>query len=509
MTTRPPLRIRRWSKQTATPRVRLQLESLEDRTLLAGFAMPSARALPFSNRMQPFGSDGPVGYTPAQVRQAYGMDQILLPGDVLGDGTGTTIALVSAYDNPNIFNDLHEFNLQFGLPDPPAFIKVNQRGGTQLPRTDPQGAWAGETALDVEWAHALAPQANILLVETDDDSFTNLFAGVAYAAAQPGVVVVSMSFGSPEFPTEATFDSTFTTPTGHAGVTFVAASGDSGAPPNYPAISPYVVAVGGTTLRLGGPRTSLSESGWNGSGGGISQYEPQPAYQKGVVTQSTTRRTNPDVAYDADPNTGFAVYDSFNNGSLTPWSRIGGTSAAAPQWAALLAIANQGRALAGLGSLDGSNDTLPALYQLAAEDYRDITSGSSSNGQPVYSAQPGYDLVTGRGTPIAYKMVGDLVESGINFIITGTPADAPASLPPRAVALLHATNDEALADSWLTISPASKIAEQGLPENTVLSILHPQSSILAQWASICALRSTRLDLLPSFLDPLFSDLEHL
>src|SRR5262249_38291167 len=146
--------------------------------------------------------------------------------------------------------------------------------------------------------------------------------------------------------------SVFTTPAGHQGVTFIASSGDYGAPVSYPAISPNVLAVGGTTLNLSG-NTWSSETGWSGSGGGLSSVETQPAYQKGIVTQSTTQRTSPDVAYDANPNTGFPVYNSYSNSASAPWAQFGGTSAGAPQWSALLAIADQGRALNGLGTLDG------------------------------------------------------------------------------------------------------------------------------------------------------------
>src|SRR5262249_55210321 len=162
---------------------------------------------------------------------------------------------------------------------------------------------------------------------------------------------------------------------GHAGVTFVASSGDAGAPDSYPAASPNVLAVGGTTLSLSSSGTILSESGWSGSGGGISSGEAQPSYQKGVVTPTSTPRANPDVAYDAAPNTGFSVYDTYNNSVSAPWSQFGGTSDAAPQWAALIAIADQGRALAGLAALDGPGQTLPRLYSVPASDFHDITSG--------------------------------------------------------------------------------------------------------------------------------------
>ena len=327
---------------------------------------------------------------------------------------------MDAFDDPNIANDLQQFDAQFGLPNP-NFTKVNQSGGSLLPA--PNSGWVSEIALDVEWSHAIAPGANILLVEANDNTIGNLLAAVKYAAQQPGVVAVSMSWGGGEGINETTFDSTFLTPSGHSGVTFVASSGDSGAPPSYPAVSPNVLAVGGTTLNLDNQGNYLSESGWSGSGGGISAVEAQPAYQHGVVPQSSSRRTNPDVAYDADPNTGFPVYDSYNNGTAAPWSQFGGTSDAAPQWAALIAIADQGRILAGGTALDERSQTLPMLYQLPATDFHDITSGLSF-GRPLYAAMPGYDLVTGRGTPIANKIVANLVG---NPVVTATHFSVSAS----------------------------------------------------------------------------------
>src|SRR5262249_36845201 len=142
--------------------------------------------------------------------------------------------------------------------------------------------------------------------------------------------------------------------------------------------------------------------------GGISVYEAQPAYQKGVVTQSSTRRTTPDVAYDANPSTGFPVYDSYNNGTAAPWVQYGGTSAAAPQWAALVAIADHGRILAGSTPRDGPSQTLPALYKMPASYFHDVTTGSST-GTPNQPATAGYDLATGRGTPIAPLVVNGLL----------------------------------------------------------------------------------------------------
>jgi subtilase family serine protease len=351
--------------------------------------------------------------TPAQVRHAYGFDQIAFQVNgrsIAGDGSGQTIAIIDAYDDPNIASDLHYFDRTFGLPDPPTFTKATPQG---VPRSDP--LWALEIALDVEWAHAIAPGANILLVESISSNGSDLLAAVDYARQQPGVVSISMSWGSPEFAGEASFDSHFTTPAGHfggstgmrgdpmlpGGITLVASTGDNGAKhgAQWPAISPNVLAVGGTTLRVLDSWGSYSgETGWSGSGGGISAYYGEPAYQLSV--QNWGKRSIPDVSYDGDPNSGFYVYTSVAYHGSAGWFSVAGTSAAAPQWAALIAIADQGRALAGKGSLDGVAQTLPAIYQFSNRAFHDITSGNNG-----FAAGIGYDLVTGRGSPYANIIV--------------------------------------------------------------------------------------------------------
>jgi subtilase family serine protease len=403
----------------------LGFETMEVRQVMSGcpvgFAASTILRTHAGNGAVAMATSGPTGYSPAQIRTAYGFDSVSFAGAV-ANGAGTTIAIVDAYDNPNVANDLHQFSVQFGLPDA-AFTKVNQTGGTTMPAADL--GWGSEIVLDVEWAHAIAPGASILLVEANSNSYSDLMTAVDYARRQPGVVAVSMSWGGGEFSSETSYDSFFTTPAGHGGVAFFASSGDTGAPVSYPAVSPNVVSVGGTSLRLSGS-TYGSESGWSGSGGGISLYESKPSYQNGVVTQSTTKRANPDVAYDSDPSTGFAVYDSFNNGTVSPWSQFGGTSAAAPQWAALTAIVDQGRALGGLGALDGRTQLLPAIYALNAGDFHDVTTGGST-GSPKYTAAAGYDLVTGRGTPVANLVIADLVSWGSSSTPTTPAPTAPTS----------------------------------------------------------------------------------
>jgi subtilase family serine protease len=360
--------------------------------------------------------------TPAEIRGAYGINSSALLSRI-GDGAGQTIDIVDAYDDPAfvdssmpgyLTSDLARFDEKFSLPNPPSFLKVDQYGSSiDLPATDPagpgnsQGNWEIEEALDVEWAHVIAPGAAIILVECNSDNGFDMYQGVLTAAELPGVSIVSMSWGSPEFSGEQYFDQDFITPSRHEGVTFVAATGDAGAPGDYPAYSPNVVAVGGTNLYLSGNGAYNLETGWPGSGGGQSAFEAEPPDQAGV--QHTGARTIPDVSFDANPSTGVAVYDSYNGTNATPWEQIGGTSLAAPSWAGLLAIANQGRVNEGVGTFSGSGQALSALYSISYGDYNDVLQGSNGGS----SARPGYDEVTGLGTPKAAFLVPDLVGSGI------------------------------------------------------------------------------------------------
>ena len=394
----------------------------------------------------PMAAPGPTGFTPAQIRQAYGLDQISF-GGTPADGRGTTIAIVTAYDSPNIAADLATFNATFGIPAPPSFQKVNQTGGSTLPVFN--ASWSTETCLDVQWAHAIAPGASILLVEARSNATADMLAAVRYARSAPGVVAVSMSWGQAEYAGETVDDVTFTTPAGHPPVSFFAASGDRGAPGIYPAMSPNVVAIGGTSLRLGKGGVAI-ESAWGRSGGGVSAYQARPAYQAGIVTQTTKKRATPDVALVSDPATGLAVCDSKANGAKTPWVAYGGTSIATPQWAAIGAIVAQGRALRGAAPLDGRKELLPALYALPAADFRDIVSGTS-NGSPRLAAGPGYDLVTGRGTPIAAALVRDLVAWGS---AAGPSSPAAPGAPAAPTSLTVAVTSSTATLTWGAVSGA-------------------------------------------------------
>jgi subtilase family serine protease len=385
-----------------------------------------------------------AAYTPDQIRSAYGVNDLTL------DGTGQTIAIVDAYENPAIYQALDAFDAQFGatVSGPTLYAQygpassflsvVNQSGqAAPLPEVDPIGPgnsnWELESELDIEWAHAMAPGARIVLVEANSQSLADLMASVAIAASQPGVSVVSMSWGFPEGQSvlaqdEATYDSYFTAP----GVTFVASSGDYGtADPEYPAFSPNVVAVGGTTLSLNRDGSYQGETGWGyttpggefiGSGGGVSQFESEPAYQQGV--QSTGSRTAPDVAFVGDPATGGWVADPYNLGSSQPFEVVGGTSLGAPSWAGLVALVNQGRADAGQPVLNSASptETQQALYSLGQSDYHVIASGTNGG----YNAAPGYNLVTGLGTPMANLLVPDMVAG--NYPATGRVAAISSDL---------------------------------------------------------------------------------
>ncbi len=343
------------------------------------------------------------------VRGAYGFNTVINGGTT---GAGQTIAIVETYHDPYLANDLNLFDSYFKLPS--CTLTQVGVGGGAVPSSNTSGS---ETALDVEWAHAMAPGASILVVETTG----GLGAAAAYAASVPGVSVVSESYGSGETSDEKAYDSYYTTPSGHAGVTFVAFSGDSAAV-SYVATSPNVLAVGGTTLTMGANNTYGSETAWNHSGGGVSKYEAEPSYQSGAVGTFAGRVT-PDVSYDASYDSAFQTYIE---GVLSySW----GTSAAAPQWGALIALADEKRADNGLAPLATQQalDMLYALYN--SPDYslafNDVTTGTTTAG---LSAATGFDPVTGLGTPKAAFLV-DYLGGSITL-----PAPEPGSFAAVATA---------------------------------------------------------------------------
>jgi subtilase family serine protease len=311
---------------------------------------------------------GISGYSPSQIRTAYNLPST--------GGAGTTIAIIIAYDTPSIVDDLTVFSNQFSLP------LVND-GNFELHKMANTIAvdrnWSIEACLDVEWSHAIAPDSKILLVEAFSNNRNDMLTAVDYARSRPDVVAISISWGGDEPSNPAYYNSRFTS---KYGAVFFSASGDNGSGLVWPATSAKVVAVGGTSLNLKFDGTVISEVGWKDSSGGESKYEPIPSYQTGFGL-SGSKRTVPDVSYNADPTFGFAVY--FNS----TWQKVGGTSAGAPQWAAIHAL-----------GLSASNSNLYDKANLSYSSYfRDITSGSNG----VYQATVGYDLVTGLGSPLTYN----------------------------------------------------------------------------------------------------------
>ncbi len=367
-----------------------------------------------------------TGYSPQQIRHAYGLDT------VSALGAGQVIAVVVAYGSATIQNDLAIFSSAFNLPLTSSTLTIAYPSG---PPTSADDAWALETAIDVEWAHALAPGAHILLVVTPTDSSFDMLGGVAYASAyvdpESGRLVqqVSMSWTMPELPGETGMDAQFAT----RGISYFAAAGDKGAGVGYPAASPHVIGVGGTTLLLTGSGSVVSETAWPESGGGTSVYETVPYWQQRFG--SSGRRQVPDVSYSADPSAGFAVYDGTPYQGSAGWLAVGGTSCGAPQWAAIMALANGQRANA-LASVNA------VLYDLAEASYEtyflDITVGSNG----TYSAGPGYDEVTGLGSPIASSLVaalsaGDVAKTTLSgtLAVVAVPS-AGASATPGALGVL-------------------------------------------------------------------------
>ncbi len=431
-------------------------------------------------------SSSPTGLTPEQITTAYGVNEISFDGKVVGDGAGQTIAIVDAFFDPNIQSDLATFDKEFGLAAPPSFTQFVESG-----LREENSSWALETALDVEWAHAIAPDAKIDLIEAFPD-LDDLLSGVSFAASQSGVSVVSMSWGSSEFAGETALDSVFTTSAGHNGITFVASAGDT-AIVEYPSASPNVLAVGGTTLNLNSNGTIASETAWSDSGGGLSAFEPGQAFQTAALKASglqTTARATPDVAFDANPSTGVAVFDSV--GGLG-WVQVGGTSVGAPSWAGLIAIADQGLALAGKSSLANAQQD---LYQLPSSDFNDVTSGST----PFHSAGPGVDLVTGLGSPKANLLIPALVAAnGGNSVVT------PATTAHPAATTAHHSGSTAAMPSAVSItttpSPAAP-SDSTSPNNSSITALESSTtSITPLNPSVLASASTQVPIIGTAIPP--------
>ena len=352
----------------------------------------------------------PSGYGPSDLQSAYSLRSS-------SAGTGQTVAVVDAFDDPNAEADLTVYRAQYGLPACTSatgcFQKVAQDGSTNYPSLNPE--WGQEISLDLDMVSAICPNCHILLVEANDNTISNLGAAVNEAVAM-GAQYISNSYSAPEQPWQRTYDSSYFD---HPGVVVTASSGDTGFGKGYPAASPYVTAVGGTTLvRDSSVARGWSETAWAGAGSGCSAYESKPPWQK---DQGCPGRTIADVSADADPNTGVAIYDSFDSNG---WGVDGGTSVAAPLIASVYALAGTPAA-----------NSYPASYPYAAATaLNDVTAGSNGSCTHTYicTAGPGYDGPTGLGTPDGVSAF----QAGPHGTIAGKLTDAATGQP-----LTHAEVD--------------------------------------------------------------------
>jgi subtilase family serine protease len=384
-------------------------------------------------------ADGPGGgLTPRQIRVAYDTAPLYSRGY---EGQGQTIVVVDSFGSPTIAADLAVFDRHFRLPAPPSFRVIQPAG--KVPRFRPSPtrvSWAGETTLDVEWAHVLAPAARIVLVETPTSEnegttgFPQIVRAEKYVLRHRLGQVISQSFAATEqtFATRAAvlrLRSAYQL-AARDHVTVLAATGDEGATGftysmlklyttravSWPATDPLVTAVGGTQLDLRADGTRRkADVAWSGSGGGRSLLFARPSWQNAVADRTATRRGVPDISMDASCQSSVAIYASFP-GSGAPWTSICGTSVATPMFAALVALAAQ---VAGhpLGLIN------PALYAMEAAHDRgivDITSGSNTasfvqGGRevtvPGFRAVKGYDLASGVGTVNAACFVPELARA--------------------------------------------------------------------------------------------------
>jgi len=320
-----------------------------------------------------------VNLSPTQLKEVYGMNISNTAG------VGQTIAIIDAFAHPNTESDLSVFSTQYGLPQCTTangcFRRVDQTGGTNYPSQQNTG-WAQETGLDVQWAHAIAPGAKILYIEANSDETNNLFTAIQYASRNADYV--SMSFGVAEFSGEAQYESLFST---HPTVSYFAAAGDTGEGTEYPAVSQFVIAVGGTTLYDTSATSDVfaEETGWNESGGGCSSKIAATSAQKSSTSSLCgNRRAVPDVSFNANPNSGVLVYVSEGcTASPSCWFTLGGTSLATPMMAARSAVRG---AVVNSAFVYGGENIM----------FRDITNGDNG-----FSAGAGFDLVTGLGTWVA------------------------------------------------------------------------------------------------------------
>ncbi len=365
-------------------------------SLTHSLTSPAASAAPALAGRSLSGGGVGGGYEPADLRSAYNLPSATA-------GSGQTIAIVDAYDDPNAESDLATYRSHYGIAACTTangcFKKVNETGGSKYPSGEPE--WGFEISLDLDMASAACPNCHILLVEASSAADTNLYTAED-EAVKLGATEVSNSWGGSEESSDLTTDSDFH----HPGVPITVAAGDFGYEVEYPAASPYVIAVGGTTLTRASNSRGWSETAWSETGSGCSEYEPKPAWQ---TEKGCTHRTNNDVAAVADPETPVSVADSYKvplEYQVEPgWTLLGGTSVASPLVAGMMALSN-----AHTKSFPGAE----ALYRQADENgtgvLDDVVSGSNGScGTYLCNAGPGYDGPTGLGSPYGAPLVGPAI----------------------------------------------------------------------------------------------------
>jgi subtilase family serine protease len=323
------------------------------------------------------------GYTPCDLISAYALPSA-------SAGSGQTVAIVDAYDDPNAESDLNTYRAAWGLSACTTangcFRKVNQSGGTSYPTAN--GGWAQEISLDLDMVSAICPNCKIILVEASSATLANLGTAVNEAAAL-GANAISNSYGGSESSSDPSYDTSYYN---HPGIAITASSGDSGYGAQYPAASQYVTAVGGTSLTTANTTRGWTETAWSGAGSGCSAYDAQPSWQSSVsnITSVCSRRAEADVSAVADPNTGVDVYDSYSYQGLSGWLVFGGTSVSSPIIASVYALAGNAGSVT-YGSYPYSHTS----------SLNDVTSGSngSCGGTDLCNAITGWDGPTGLGTP--------------------------------------------------------------------------------------------------------------
>lgn len=327
-----------------------------------------------NGKATPAGTVGPTGFNPPDIQAAYN-----LPSS--SSGTGRTVAIVDAYDLPTALDDVNHYRSQFGITafnsGGPTFTKVNQNGQSTPPAVN--ASWGQEIALDIDMVSATCPNCNLLLVEANSASFSDLATAVNTAANTPNVVAISNSYGGSDSSAQDAYN--------HPNVAITASTGDNGYGVESPASYPTVTAVGGTSLARAGNSRGFTETAWSGAGSGCSRYNAKPNFQVGVTTQCSTRAIA-DVSAVADPNTGVSVFDSTAYQGASGWLVFGGTSVSSPIIASVYALAGTGYG--------------PATPYAHTGSLFDVTSGRNgrcSRTPVLCTAGTGWDGPTGLGTP--------------------------------------------------------------------------------------------------------------